>query len=393
MGARRNIILGGFLLAALALLVVLSLVLTGGFRWGYQDWIVYFGPDSRVEEGYEVTTSGKKVGLVRAVELIDDPSQMAAGRYVKATISIPGGLTLWEGAGVHVVARGLLGGVGIDLQRGDPTKKPITPGQPLEGVMASSFFDELRGVVRDNRGNLVRTTDRIAELADRVAAGEGSLGKFLVQDEFYRTVQSVAARLDGLLADVQSNESSLGRLLRDKEVYDELLGTARDVREIAAGLRNGKGTIGRLLTDDRFAEELEKTLVSLRSVAQRLDKGEGTLGKLLTDDQVHKDLVAGVQALRRFTERIEKGQGTFTRLLDDDTVYENLRILSENVRLISEDVRAGKGSLGMLLQDEGLYRDARALLQSFRESGEIARENAPLSSLTSFTSLFFNVLN
>jgi hypothetical protein len=33
------------------------------------------------------------------------------------------------------------------------------------------------------------------------------------------------------------------------------------------------------------------------------------------------------------------------------------------------------------------------MLQTFRETGDVARENAPLTSLVSFSSLFFNVLN
>ncbi len=60
---------------------------------------------------------------------------------------------------------------------------------------------------------------------------------------------------------------------------------------------------------------------------------------------------------------------------------------------VSADIRQGKGSIGLLLKDESLYREAVRLFESFREAGEIARENAPIASLVSFTSLFFSALN
>ena len=67
--------------------------------------------------------------------------------------------------------------------------------------------------------------------------------------------------------------------------------------------------------------------------------------------------------------------------------------VSVNLKDVSSDIKQGKGSLGLLLKDESLYREATRLFESFREAGEIARENAPIASLVSFTSLFFSALN
>jgi hypothetical protein len=87
------------------------------------------------------------------------------------------------------------------------------------------------------------------------------------------------------------------------------------------------------------------------------------------------------------------GRGAVGLLLSD---AETRQHLSETIQFLHNRMGAldrGEGTLGLLLTDDGAYKELMRMLESFRESGEIARENAPLSSLVSFTSLFFDVLN
>ena len=105
------------------------------------------------------------------------------------------------------------------------------------------------------------------------------------------------------------------------------------------------------------------------------------------------DVRAMIKAGRTFAESLTSGRGTIGALLSDDRLYKNLLTISQEVRFVAEDINAGKGSLGKLLKNDGVYNELQRMLESFRESGDIARENIVLGSLTSFTSLFFNVLN
>jgi len=65
----------------------------------------------------------------------------------------------------------------------------------------------------------------------------------------------------------------------------------------------------------------------------------------------------------------------------------------KSARAIVDDVNQGKGTVGKLLREDAIYLELKGMLESFRETGEVARENAPLATLTTFTALFFNVLN
>ena len=75
---KKNVVLGGFLLTALAVLVVLSLALTGGLRIGYMDRTVYFGRESTVKEGFEVPPRSLIAGVPGKVrrEVTDEEFEM-----------------------------------------------------------------------------------------------------------------------------------------------------------------------------------------------------------------------------------------------------------------------------------------------------------------------------
>jgi phospholipid/cholesterol/gamma-HCH transport system substrate-binding protein len=386
-------VLGGFVLGCLTVLTVLTFRL-GGFRFVDQDrWTVYFGEDSTVKKDADVFAAGTKVGRVERVRLVPD-DQLAPGRYVQVDMLIRKDLTIWEDATVNMRSRGILGRAILELDRGTPGKRTLTPDTPLRGRMAGDPFEALNNLLDENRDNVGRITSDLAEVTGRLRRGEGSIGKILADDGLYRKVDRIADGLGDVVDRARSPESSLGALLDDRALYDRVLSAVSRIDEIATQIRSGKGVVGRLMYDDDAAQDLKDVVARLRSIAKAIDEGEGTIGKLVHDDDLHAALVEGVSALRNVAVRLDSGKGSLARFLaDDGAIYENVRVATEDLRVMLDDVRAGKGSLGLLLKDESAYRELQRMLESFRETGEVARENAPLASLVSFTSLFFNVLN
>ena len=114
---------------------------------------------------------------------------------------------------------------------------------------------------------------------------------------------------------------------------------------------------------------------------------------ILKDPELRANFYETIKGARQLMERFGKGGGTLDLLLNDRVIFDNLLAVSVNLKDVSGDIKQGKGTLGLLLKDESLYREATRLFESFREAGEIARENAPIASLVSFTSLFFSALN
>jgi phospholipid/cholesterol/gamma-HCH transport system substrate-binding protein len=390
---QRNVALGAFILACLTILTVLTFRL-GGLGFVEQTrWTAYFGADSTVKKDADVFAAGTKVGRVERVRLVPD-DQLAPGRYVQVDMLIRTDLTLWEDATVNMRSRGILGRAILEIDRGTPGTRKLNPDTPLPGRMAGDPFEALNGLIDDNRANISRITGDLAEVTGRLRRGEGSMGRIFGDDSLYRKFDRVADGLGEIVDKAQSPESSVGALLESRALYDRVLSAVSRVDEIATQIRSGKGTVGRLMYDEEVAGDLKDLVARVKSIARAIDEGEGTLGKLVHDDELHASLAEGVSALRNIAVRLDSGSGSMARLLaDDGEIFENIRVLAANLRATSDDLRAGKGSLGLLLKDDSAYRELQRMLESFRETGEVARENAPLASLVSFTSLFFNVLN
>lgn len=389
---QSHMVLGIFLLGGLAILTALTFRLAGISVFPRAEWTVRFGPDAQIQEGVEVLSSGTKVGNVKAVQLGDE-RDMLAGNYVTAVLSVASGVVLWEGAEVVLRPRALLGGFVVVLERGRPGAKKLSTDQPLRGRVESGVMEELTLLVRENRESIHRITQNVADVSDRLERGEGSLGALLREDDVYDNLRTASRNIAELTTALNSETSALGRLAREPEIYDELRAGVRSLREIADQVNSGKGTLGTLLRDEELGIAVREAVRDVRDIVAGLRRGEGAVGLLLRDAAVRDDLAAGIHSLGAFAQRLEASDGTLSRLMSDPELYDNLQIVSRNLRDISEDVSAGKGNIGLLLKDDVLYREAQRFFESLRESTEIARENAPLVSLVSFTSLFFNVLN
>jgi ABC-type transporter Mla subunit MlaD len=389
---QSHMVLGIFLLGGLAILTTLTFRLAGISVFPRANWTVRFGPDAQIQEGVEVLSSGTKVGNVKEVHLGSERDMME-GSYVTAVLSVESSVTLWEGAEVILRPRALLGGFVVVLERGRPGAKTLSDDQPLRGRVEAGVMDELTLLVRENRESIRRFTTSVADVSERLDRGEGSLGALLREDEIYDNLKTASRNIAELTEALNSETSALGRLAREPEIYDELRAGVRSLRQIADQVNSGKGALGTLLRDEELGASLKDAVRDVRDIVAGLRRGEGAVGLLLRDETVRGDLAAGIRSLGSFAQRLEASDGTLSRLMSDPEVYENLRVVSHNLRAISEDVSAGKGNIGLLLKDDVLYREAQRFFESLRESTEIARENAPLVSLVSFTSLFFNVLN
>jgi hypothetical protein len=390
---RRNLILGGFVLASLGTLTALTFRLGAIGFVEMQTWTAYFGANSTVKKDADVFVAGTKVGRVVHVALVPD-EEIEPGHVVEVDLLIRKDLKLWEGASIVMRSEGILGRAVLEINRGSRDKPALTPDTPLRGVMAGDPFEALNSLIEDNRTNIGQITSDLAEVTGRLRRGEGSVGRIFGDDALYRKVDRIADGLGDIVDRARSPESTFGALLEDRALYDRVLSAVSRLDDIATQIRSGKGTFGRLMYDEDVAKDLTEIVARVRSVTQAIDEGKGTLGKLVHDDELHAALVEGVNALRNIAVRMDTGKGSISRLLaDDGAVYDNIRVATEDLRVLLDDLRAGKGSLGLLLRDDSAYRELQRMLESFRETGEVARENAPLASLVSFTSLFFNVLN
>lgn len=387
-----NWVLGLFILSTLTVLTGATLYLSGIPITPHTEWVAYLGEDSVLQEGAEIISSGIKVGNVRTIESVPD-TQLEKGRYVKATLSIRSEVTLWEGAEIRIADRGLIGGFVVVLHRGRPGSKRLAEDTQLIGRRLTGVVQELGKLLQENAEPINKIVTDLAAVTGRVRNGEGTLGRLVADTAVYDNFAETAENMARLTSDLTDENSTLGRLARRPELYDNMVATMKSIRALSAQVESGKGTLGSLFMNDGIGEDVRKTTEMLRLMVEEIRRGEGTLGMVLRDPELRDNFFATIRAARQLMDRMGKGGGTLELLLTDKTIFDNLTAVSSNLREVSADIRQGRGSLGLLLKDESLYREATRLFESFREAGEIARENAPIASLVSFTSLFFSALN
>lgn len=168
-------------------------------------------------------------------------------------------------------------------------------GERLNGI-ADSFpdfsesgmgelFTNLNGLVTDNRSRFDTVMTNLEELTTTLNRGDGTLGKLINEDGLYTELMSVVtefrtasddlkAALAGareLMDQVQAGEGTIGRLLVDDTLSRDLEETMANLKTFSEKLNSGEGTLGKLVSDDTL-------YVELRSMLNKADQALDSLG-------------------------------------------------------------------------------------------------------------------
>lgn len=75
-----------------------------------------------------------------------------------------------------------------------------------------------------------KTLKTLNYLTQKVATGEGSLGKFVNDDALYNSINDLSANLNQLVDKVNSGEGTLGKLVNDDRLYYDALNSVRKLK-------------------------------------------------------------------------------------------------------------------------------------------------------------------
>jgi phospholipid/cholesterol/gamma-HCH transport system substrate-binding protein len=116
-----------------------------------------------------------------------------------------------------------------------------------KGTLAMLAKDE---IVAEDVRQAVRSA---REVIDRINAGEGSLGRLVVDPSAMDHLQSILTKID-------EGQGDLGKLINESAVYDKLAQIADDLTVASAALREGQGSLGKLLYSDELYDDLRRAL-------------------------------------------------------------------------------------------------------------------------------------
>ncbi|MGE3819649.1 MAG: MlaD family protein [Isosphaeraceae bacterium] len=240
----------GFVLAV-ACLAGFGVVEVSKRRWGWQPTFTVraeFANVGGLAEGDRVRLQGVDAGVVEEVMPPSIP-----GKPVRLALRVDGRLRrlVRADATAKIVTEGVVGAKVLEIVPGAPEAPPLPPS----GLIASEPSVEMADLLKRATESLARIDavasaaeeglDQVNAIATAVRKGEGSLGKFVMEDEAYQKLVALSDKGEGALQDLEENLDALkrtwplsryfnGRSFFDRESLLFHPGSERDSRTLRA---------------------------------------------------------------------------------------------------------------------------------------------------------------
>lgn len=212
---------------------------------------------------------------------------------------------------------------GISVGRVETVRLPPSPGEPIQVTMA--IRDDARHLIREDSRALIQTDGLVGNVIVALTAGTASepvvaengrvdgvdpldLSQF--SDKALESVQrfdSVTVTLTNIMRDVRGGEGTLGKFLYDDQLYNESVQTTQDFR---ASLQSFSQRA------DALVGIAERSSASVESILRKVNEGDGTLSRVLNEDSVYVALLQASDQfetisgdLRQITDRFENAAG------------------------------------------------------------------------------------
>jgi phospholipid/cholesterol/gamma-HCH transport system substrate-binding protein len=180
---------------------------------------------------------------------------------------------------------------------------------------------------------------RVDGLLAIVESGQGNIGKFIKDEEFYKRLNAAAADVDQLVKDVRNSDGTISRFLYDKgALYDDVRKPIQRIDDMLAQVQQGKGTAGKLLYDPAIADEARAAIADARQILENLKAGKGTAGKLLNDEEIANQLALIAQKVNIAIDKINSGQGTIGQLVVNPQLYDSINGAARELNALLKDI-------------------------------------------------------
>jgi len=333
---------GLFVLAATALLVVVTFYVTGPSALGPKYRLHVFLPEvDGLTVGAPVRLDGVDVGNVeRIVVAVPRPGeQVSRDHSIRVDMRIQKGFQdyIRADSSAGLITEGLLGNRYVDIDRG-------FVGRQLQNEEEIPGREEkaLKAVVErsaDLMTNLSSITEQASQVLDDIRKGRGSLGKFMVDETAYRHLNNSLENVDHMLADVAAGKGTLGKLMVNDEVYQNVNSVAGRLDNVLEAVQTRQGTLGKLVYETEIHDSAMKLLDNGNGLVTDVRSGKGTLGKLATDDSLFAQYRQIGENLSSATAKLNSNQTTAGKFFTDPKFYDDLTGLAGDMRLLVGDFR------------------------------------------------------
>jgi phospholipid/cholesterol/gamma-HCH transport system substrate-binding protein len=330
---------GILVITSFALLALAIFYISGqsGFFVRKYTIVVYFQNANNLRGGAEVSLEGVTIGNVDRVNVskYSDPE-----RAVEAVLKLDERYKniIRTDSKATISTIGLLGDSKVDLTRGTEAGMVIDDGGTLQGTEEGDIRRIVQGA-NDVVANFQVLSEDFKKITDRIARGEGTLGKFLTDTSIYDNANLAARELNTLVRDARTGPGTMGRLISDDELYMKITQISDRVDLLVKKIESGNGTIGKFVNDPSLYNRADNLTAKFQAITDRIDRGEGTLGKLSRDDALYNDFRTGVTKFNALMDSVQNGEGSIGRFLKDPSVFNNINQVTSEFEKLMYDFR------------------------------------------------------
>lgn len=285
-GKKRGIAVGVFIIVGLILLVA-GVLTIGNLHSTFQKKmtiLTIFGDVNGLQKGNNIWFSGVKIGTVKSVEFYGK-SQVK----VTMNIEIESQQYIRKDAKVKISTDGLIGNKILVIYGGTSASPEVQEGDMIENEPQLST-ETIMETLQKNNMNILALTDRLAK-------GEGTIGKLLYSDSIYNSIAATTNSLQAASANAQVLINSLAQftaklddkgtlaneLVTDTVIFNSMKNSILELQKVAdtasafvtnmkKASENSKTPVGILLHDEQAGASVKASITNLESGTKKLDE-------------------------------------------------------------------------------------------------------------------------
>jgi phospholipid/cholesterol/gamma-HCH transport system substrate-binding protein len=283
---KRAVVVGLFIIIGLLFLVggILSI---GNLHSTFQKKMTIstiFGDVNGLQSGNNIWFSGVKIGTVKKLEFYGK-SQVK----VIMNINVESKQYIRKNCKVKISTDGLIGNKILIIYGGTASAPEIEEGDTITNETLLST-EEIMNTLQKNNLNILEFTNKLAK-------GEGTIGKLLNNDSIYYSIsatinslksasakaQTLIASLDNFTAKLNKGGTLANDLVTDTIVFNSFKSSVLSLQNIAdtastfvnnlkAASENPKSPVGVLLHDEQAGASLKTSISNIESSSEKLNK-------------------------------------------------------------------------------------------------------------------------
>ncbi len=290
---KRAAVVGLFIFLGLIFLLA-GILIVGNLRETFNRKVKVFSLFDEVgglQRGNNIWLSGVKIGTVSDLQFYGKSQvEVSMNIETKAQNYIP------KDAKVKLGNDGLIGNKILVIYGGSENSATVQEGDTL-GVEKTFTSEDMINTFQENNKNLLAITADIKTITNKLAAGEGTIGKLLNDNSVYMNINSATASLQGaslkaqqIIGSLATYSSGLNKkgtlaneLMTDTIIFNSVKASVFKLQLMAdtaalfvANLKragtNPNSPIGVLIHNEEAGTHVKETIKNLKSSSVKLDE-------------------------------------------------------------------------------------------------------------------------